>query len=188
MRPENVVYAGFSLFAWTNVFLRDSELGAWAFCYLITLALGVFLIHHGNPNKETMLFQTMFNGILGPLGAISGAVLVTAKLLRRKHDSARLEAWYRELSGRSQKAPVRDIAREIETGRLRPESKITPKSAQEILVNGTQKEKREILTWIARRRDPMLRPLLEIAVQGGDPTIRSQAASILFRQRGGASP
>ena len=183
MRPENLAYAIFCLLTWTVAVVRGVDIGALVFCYVLVIGLGLFLLRHGQPQRETMLYQVALSALLGPLGAISGAVIVFARLVRRQGDAAMLEAWYQDLSGRSKEAPVRDIARDIETGRLRPEAKITPKSAQELLLNGTQREKREILTWIARRRDPLLRPLLEIAVQGGDPTIRSQAASILFRLR-----
>ena len=183
MRPENLAYAIFCLVTWTIAIARGVDMAALGFCYVIVIGLGLFLLRHGHPQRETMLFQIALCVLLGPLGAISGAVIAGAGLFRRQGDTEALQAWYQNLSGRSKEAPARDIARDIETGRLRPEAKITPNSAQELLLNGTPREKREILTWIARRRDPVLRPLLEIAVQGGDPTIRSQAASILFRLR-----
>lgn len=185
MRPENLAYSMFCLLTWAVAILRGVDAAALVFCYVIVIGLGLFLLRHGRPQREVMLFQIVFCVLLGPLGAISGAVVAAAGLMRKSGETEALRAWYRTLSGRSEHPPARDIARDIETGRLRPEASITPKSAQELLLNGTQREKREILTWIARRRDPVLRPLLEIAVQGGDPTIRSQAASILFRLRSG---
>ncbi len=183
MRPENLAFSGFSVLTWTVAIIREVDVAAYTFCYFIVIGLGLFLLKHGRPQREIMLFQIAFCIFLGPLGAISGAVVAAAGHLRKQGDTEALRVWYRNLSGRSKEPPARDIARDIETGRLRPQAKITPKSAQELLLNGTPREKREILTWIARRRDPVLRPLLEIAVQGGDPTIRSQAASILFRLR-----
>ena len=183
MTRGNLVFAVLSIAVWSGVLLFASDFGSYLLCSLLLLAVGLLFLHHSDLRSELMLNQIAFLAVLGPVGAIAGAGMLAATYLRAPHDPDERTEWYRELSGRDRAIGSRDVVKDIDAGRLRPQFTGSIQSAHELMLSGTSNQKREILKWIVRRRDPALYPLLEIAVKGPDPIVRSQAASILVRLR-----
>ena len=183
MRRGNLAFAVLSLALWSGTLGFASGLDTMLLCYLLLLTVGFVFLHHSSVRSELMLYQIGFLAVLGPVGPIAGAIMLVAVHLGATLDPKERTEWYREISGRDRSADSRDLVSDIDAGRLRPQFATNIRSAHELMLTGTANEKREVLKWIVRRRDPALYPLLEIAVKGPDPIVRSQAASILVRLR-----
>ncbi|SDY83411.1 hypothetical protein [Citreimonas salinaria] len=116
--------------------------------------------------------------LIGPLGVIAAATTYVTRAHHRIGDE-QLQAWYEELRGATDASRHRTLANDVTLGRINPQAGASMRSAVEIFREGTFKDRQRVLLWIARRKDALLRSLLDDAVRCDDTIIRSQAASLI---------
>lgn len=151
---------------------------------VVHVGLVVFAAHLRAYDKVTADFDWIALPIclLGPVGVPAA---VTTYLIRGHvtvSDKQR-EAWYDELQGRTSDIATRSLAADVSLGRVKPTPSSRLRPAIEILRHGSFRDRQRVLLWIARRKDPSLKPLLEHAMRCDDTIIRSQAASLIVHFR-----
>jgi len=162
---------------WTATFVVGSSNQQIAFVYLGIIVLSA-LVRSSVDEAEALDWYLLPIALLGPLGVIAAT---TTYITGRFHsiEGEQLKEWYEELRGGPDAVLPRNFANDVSLGRISPQASASIRSAVEIFREGTFQDRQKVLLWIARRKDPALKSLLEHAIRCDDTIIRSQAASLI---------
>lgn len=162
---------------WTATFVVESSNQQIAFVYLGIIVLSA-LVRSSVDEAEALDWYLLPIALLGPLGVIAAT---TTYITGRFHsiEGEQLKEWYEELRGGPDAVLPRNFANDVSLGRISPQASASIRSAVEIFREGTFQDRQKVLLWIARRKDPALKSLLEHAIRCDDTIIRSQAASLI---------
>ena len=152
---------------------------------LIVLLMGLIWQHATCTDQRIMPIGIIGIFFTGPFGA-AGCILLALVLGLKKPETKLLDHWYRRLSQSTQRNQENLLYRSIIAGRA-------PKSGQAvkgdlspsaitsfytIMEYGTLEQKQKLLGIIALKYHPEFLPLLKLALQDSDPTMRAQAAAV----------
>jgi len=131
---------------------------------------------------RTALLLVTATAVLGPLGAAGG--LLTALLHRRFRRTAKpFQAWYLSIFGKDERAPAQELYDLILSGRERggePQGRSLD-SFSDVMRFGTPHQKQAIIALLARHFRPIFAPILRLALDDTDASVRVQAATAKAR-------